>query len=103
MPISLAQLQRLQEFKKHICQQCNCEFYSSRSPKYCNASCKQASYRNRLLNQDVKEEMTPIGFKNNFELVENESDKIKPIKKIKNEDDSLKILIAAEKRLKNIK
>ena len=102
MPISLKQLNRLQNFKKHSCENCGCEFYSSRKSRWCNQSCKQAGYRERLLNDKEDEKINEIGFKIMKELpVTNLNEKPeKPF--VKCEDNSEQVLEAARKRLKSI-
>ena len=96
MPITVAQLNRLQNFKKYQCEQCSCEYFSSRPSKFCSPVCKQASYRERLNNEETRKRVEIIGFKNM------ESNKPSLLPK-SYEDDSAKILLlAAEKRLNNI-
>lgn len=96
MPITVAQLNRLQNFKKHICEVCSCDFYSSRPSKYCSPACKQSAYRSKLLTESPNERVKVIGFKPAIKETPSSN------KVLISDDKSLLILQEAEKKLKSI-
>lgn len=62
MPITLNDIQKLKRissanFRKHVCENCEGEYFSIRESKFCSPACKQQQYRERLLNGEVTEKV----------------------------------------------
>ncbi len=58
MPLTMAEISKLKQlstanFRQHICQSCEVEFYSVRdSAKFCSSSCRQMHHRKKMLNDE---------------------------------------------------
>lgn len=96
MPITVAQLNRLQNFKKYTCSNCSADFYAFRPSKHCSSGCKQASYRARQLNEVHDNRIKVIGFNNPIkEANQNTRESF-------SDDLAKRLLKEAENRLKQI-